>query len=67
MNETISVKEAAKKLGVTPIHLRMGIVKGVYPFGVAFKNESGRRTFKIYTKRMEKWLEGCSVKKRKRR
>lgn len=58
MKEVMGVKEASKRLGVTPFQMRMGIAKGIYPFGVCYENKSGRKTYKIFAMRMEKWIRG---------
>ncbi len=59
MKEIMSVPEAAKKLGVTEVHLRTGIEQGVYPFGIMVRGENRKRNrFIIYTRRFEKWFEG---------
>ena len=52
------VSEAAKKLDMNPQTLRLALQQGLFPFGVAVKTSSNRYTYKIFTNRLEKYLEG---------
>lgn len=52
------VEEAAKKLGMNPQTLRLALQQGLFPFGVAVKTSENRYTYKIFTKRLERYLEG---------
>ncbi len=52
------VSEAAKKLDMNPQTLRLALQQGLFPFGVAVKTSENRYTYKIFTKRLEKYLEG---------
>ena len=53
------VSEAAKRLNMNPQTLRLALQQGLFPFGVAVKTSENRYTYKIFTKRLEKYLEGC--------
>ena len=50
--------EAAKKLDMNPQTLRLALQQGLFPFGVAVKTSENRYTYKIFTNRLEKYLEG---------
>lgn len=52
------VSEAAKRLDMNPQTLRLALQQGLFPFGVAVKTSENRYTYKIFTKRLEKYLEG---------
>ena len=52
------VEEAAKRLQMNPQTLRLALQQGLFPFGVAVKTSSNRYTYKIFTNRLEKYLEG---------
>ena len=52
------VSEAAKKLDMNPQTLRLALQQGLFPFGVAVKTSKNRYTYKIFTNRLEKYLEG---------
>ena len=52
------VEEAAKRLEMNPQTLRLALQQGLFPFGVAVKTSENRYTYKIFTKRLEKYLEG---------
>ena len=54
--ELIKTKEASKLLGVTETHLRAALQQGLYDFGVAVKNKSGRYTYTIYRSKLEKYI-----------
>lgn len=53
----ISVEQAAKKMGVTPMFLRLGLRQGEFPFGTAIKFEKQWRYY-INPIRFEKWMTG---------
>ena len=57
------VEEAAKRLEMNPQTLRLALQQGLFPFGVAIKTSENRYTYKIFTKRLEQYLEGsdCDV------
>lgn len=52
------VSEAAKKLGMNTQTLRLALQQQLFPFGVAVKTSENRYTYKIFTNRLEKYLEG---------
>lgn len=52
------VSEAAKRLQMNPQTLRLALQQGLFPFGVAVKTSNNRYTYKIFTNRLEKYLEG---------
>ena len=52
------VSEAAKKLGMNTQTLRLALQQQLFPFGVAVKTSENRYTYKIFSKRLEKYLEG---------
>lgn len=52
------VSEAAKRLEMNPQTLRLALQQGLFPFGVAVKTSENRYTYKIFTNRLEKYLEG---------
>jgi hypothetical protein len=57
------VEEAAKLLQMNPQTLRLALQQGLFPFGVAVKTSENRYTYKIFSNRLEKYLEGrdCDV------
>lgn len=52
------VEEAAKRLEMNPQTLRLALQQGLFPFGVAVKTSENRYTYKIFNKRLERYLEG---------
>lgn len=57
MESRISVEQAAKRLGVTPQFLRMGLRANKFPFGVAVKMQK-RWVYYINANRFERYLAG---------
>lgn len=53
----ITVEEAAKTMGVSPMFLRIGLREGEYPFGKAVKF-SKNWSYHIDAVRFEKWMAG---------
>lgn len=53
----MTVQEAAKRMGVTPRYIHMGLQSGRLPFGTAVKME-GRWSYYINRTRFEKWMTG---------
>ncbi len=53
----ITVEEAAKRMGVTPMFLRLSLRAGEFPFGHAVKFEKNW-SYYINRNRFEKWLAG---------
>jgi hypothetical protein len=52
------VEDAAKRCGMNTQTLRLALQQGLLPFGIAVKTSENRYTYKIFTKRLEKYLEG---------
>lgn len=52
------VEDAAKKIGMNPQTLRLALQQGLLPFGIAVKTSENRYTYKIFQKRLEKYIEG---------
>lgn len=59
----ILVEEAAKALEMNPQTLRLALQQGLLPFGIAVKTSPNRYTYKIFPKRLEKYVEGCDYAK----
>lgn len=57
------VEKAAKRLEMNPQTLRLALQQQLFPFGVAVKTSENRYTYKIFEKRLEKYLDGtdCEV------
>lgn len=56
---TITIKEAAEIMGVTPRFLQLALQQGRFPFGVGV--EMGRWTFYINTHRFILYMEGADL------
>lgn len=55
MREQISIERAAAVMGVSPQTVRVGLQKGIFPFGAAVKMPgSSRYTYVIYTAEFER-------------
>ena len=52
------VEDAAKKIGMNTQTLRLALQQGLLPFGIAVKTSENRYTYKIFQKRLEKYIEG---------
>ncbi len=59
----ITVEEAAEKMGITPMFLRLGMRDGKFPFGAAVKFEKQWRYY-INPIRFEKWMTGEDLAQR---
>jgi hypothetical protein len=57
------VSDAAKRLDMNPQTLRLALQQGLMPFGVAVKTSPNRYTYKIFPKRLERYLEGVDYGK----
>lgn len=57
--ETLTVKEAAKLLGVSPVHLRKNMLQKEYDFGTVTIGKTGRHTYTIYKPKIEKYIAEC--------
>ena len=58
----MKIKEVAELIGTTPQTLRIGLQKGIFPFGAAFKTkaESKNYTYVIYPEKVREYIgEGC--------
>ena len=54
----ISVAEAARIMGVTPMFLRMGLRLGRFPFGTAVQMPGGRWSYYINAERFRRYMAG---------
>ena len=52
------VEDAAKRLQMNPQTLRLALRQGLFPFGVAVKTSENRYTYKIFTERLERYIDG---------
>lgn len=54
----MKISDVAKLLGTTPLTIRVGLQKGIFPFGVAFKvNESSSHyTYIIYPEKLKEYV-----------
>lgn len=57
---TITVKEAAERMGISQTALREGLARDKFPFGTGFKTneENKKRVFFINEKAFEEYLKG---------
>lgn len=58
MNEKITVKQAAEQLGKSEQFIRMGLQRGILPFGYAFVGSGKRWTYYINEADLKKYIEG---------
>lgn len=58
----ISVEEAARKMGVSPRLIHLGLQHEKFPFGTAIPTSKTRFTYYINRNRFEKWLAGEDMK-----
>lgn len=58
--ERIAVTEAARRMGITPQALRIGLRSGRFPFGTAVKMER-RWVYYISRERFERWMSGTDL------
>ncbi len=52
----LSVEETAKLLNTSPQTVRIGLQRGLFPFGVAVKTSS-KHTYIIYKKKLQEYVE----------
>ena len=52
------VQEVAKKMGMNPQTLRLGLRQRLFPFGEAIKTSDNRYTYYLNRERFEKYLRG---------
>ena len=59
-DNTMTVKEAAQRMGKSEPFVREGLARGLLPFGTGFTVGKGsyRRTFYINRKAFENYMEG---------
>src|SRR5690606_32153624 len=57
----VSVEEAARIMGVTPMFIRMGLRHGRLPFGVAVQMPGGRWRYYINAERFDGWMAGLDM------
>lgn len=58
---TVPVVEAAARMGVTPMFLRIGLREGKFPFGTAVRMPGGRWSYYINATRFERYLAGMDM------
>ena len=56
MSNNISVETVAKRMGVTPMFLRMGMRQGKIPFGIGVQMPGGRWRYYINERKVEEYL-----------
>lgn len=56
----MKVEDAAKLIDMNAQTLRLALQQGLLPFGIAVKTSPNRYTYKIFPKRLEKYLEGVN-------
>jgi len=61
MRGRISVDEAARRMGVTPQFLRMGLRAGKFPFGIAVQMDK-RWSYYINAQRFERYMAGMDMR-----
>lgn len=56
----MTIKEAAGIIGVSPLTIRIGLQRGLFPFGTAFKTkESNKRyCYVLYPEKVREYLGG---------
>lgn len=56
----MKIDEAARLLGTSTMTLRLGLQRGVFPFGVAFKTAEDRKnyTYIIYPEKLKEYAGG---------
>jgi len=62
MKSRISVDEAARRMGVTPQFLRMGLRAGKFPFGTAIQMPGGRWSYYINSRRFAAYMSGLDMR-----
>lgn len=58
------VQEAAKKMGMNPQTLRLGLQQRLFPFGEAIKTSKNRYTYYVNRERLEHYLRGDDLNAR---
>lgn len=54
----MKVEEAAKLVEMNTQTLRLALQQGLLPFGIAVKTSEHRYTYKIFEKRLERYING---------
>lgn len=54
----MTIKEAAGIIGVSPLTIRIGLQRGLFPFGTAFKTreENKRYCYVLYPEKVREYL-----------
>lgn len=54
----MTIKEAAEIIGVSPLTIRIGLQRGLFPFGTAFKTKEGnkRYCYVLYPEKVREYL-----------
>ena len=54
----MTIKEAAGIIGVSPLTIRIGLQRGLFPFGIAFKTKEGnkRYCYVLYPEKVREYL-----------
>ena len=55
--EYVSYEEATTRLGISEYLLKIGLQRGVFPFGVAFKGKREQYNYLIFRRQFEKFIE----------
>lgn len=57
----ISVTDAARRMGKSPMYVRMGLRTGRLPIGTAVQMPGGRWSYHIARERLERYLSGLDM------
>lgn len=60
-DKRLTVDEAAKRMGVTSMFLRMGLRLNKFPFGTAIQMPGGRWSYYINPVRFERYMTGADM------
>lgn len=52
----VSIEETARMLGKSPQTIRLGLQRGLFPFGTAVKTSS-KYTYVIYEKKLKEFID----------
>ncbi|SHI24127.1 hypothetical protein SAMN02745823_03803 [Sporobacter termitidis DSM 10068] len=63
--QTISAREAARRMGCSDDIIRAGLISKQFPFGQALRLESGRYRYFIPLEAFERWMYDPSGKSQK--
>ncbi|WP_040985461.1 hypothetical protein [Oceanobacillus jeddahense] len=56
MERNVSVVETAEILGKSPQFVRIGLQRGLLPFGIAIQMSGGKYTYHISRKQLEEYI-----------